>query len=74
MLETLQENVGAAGAILDRVKVITISSHPASPIVHIYVEQIPPPYCPPSVVIVGRRVESPIFKFALDRNGEGYRL
>ncbi|KIM41257.1 hypothetical protein M413DRAFT_445294 [Hebeloma cylindrosporum] len=42
ILETLQENVRAARAILDRVEVITIPSHPASPIVHIYVKQTPP--------------------------------
>jgi serine palmitoyltransferase len=42
ILETLQENVRAARAILDRVEVITIPSHPASPIVHIYVRQTPP--------------------------------
>lgn len=42
ILETLQENVRAARAILDKVEVITIPSHPASPIVHIYVRQTPP--------------------------------
>ena len=42
ILETLQENIRAARAILDRVEVITIPSHPASPIVHIYVRQTPP--------------------------------
>jgi serine palmitoyltransferase len=42
IFETLQENVRAARAILDKVEVITIPSHPASPIVHIYVRQTPP--------------------------------
>jgi len=42
ILETLQENVRAARAILDKVDAVTIPSHPASPIVHIYVRQTPP--------------------------------
>lgn len=37
VLATLQENVRAARAILDRVDCITIPSHPASPTIHIYV-------------------------------------
>ncbi|KAG6902291.1 hypothetical protein C0995_001901 [Termitomyces sp. Mi166 len=37
ILSTLQENVRAARAILDRVDCITIPSHPASPIIHIHV-------------------------------------
>ncbi|EEB96389.1 hypothetical protein MPER_04487 [Moniliophthora perniciosa FA553] len=36
ILEALHENVHAARAILDRMDNITISSHPASPIIHIY--------------------------------------
>ncbi|ESK92361.1 serine c-palmitoyltransferase [Moniliophthora roreri MCA 2997] len=36
ILETLHENVHAARAILDRMDNITIPSHPASPIIHIY--------------------------------------
>lgn len=39
IFQTLQENVRAARAILDRVDWISIPSHPASPIVHIYVRQ-----------------------------------
>ncbi|PPQ81369.1 hypothetical protein CVT25_015890 [Psilocybe cyanescens] len=39
IFETLQDNVRAARAILDRVECITIPSHPASPIIHIYVRQ-----------------------------------
>lgn len=37
ILSTLQENIQAARAILDRVDAITIPSHPASPIIHIYI-------------------------------------
>lgn len=37
ILSTLQENVRAARAILDRVDCITIPSHPASPIIHIHI-------------------------------------
>ncbi|KAF8153294.1 serine palmitoyltransferase [Crassisporium funariophilum] len=36
ILETLQDNVRAARSILDRLDCITIPSHPASPIIHIY--------------------------------------
>ncbi|KAH9009372.1 serine palmitoyltransferase [Lactarius deliciosus] len=36
ILSTLQENVRAIRAVLDRIEAITIPSHPASPIVHIY--------------------------------------
>ncbi|KAG6837531.1 hypothetical protein H0H93_007712 [Arthromyces matolae] len=35
ILTTLQENVRAAHAVLDRVDCITVPSHPASPIIHI---------------------------------------
>lgn len=38
ILATLQENIQAARAILDRVDCITIPSHPASPIIHIYIK------------------------------------
>ncbi|RDB17195.1 Serine palmitoyltransferase 1 [Hypsizygus marmoreus] len=41
ILTTLQENIRAARAILDRVDCITIPSHPASPIIHIYVRSAP---------------------------------
>jgi len=37
ILSTLQENVRAARAILDRVDCVTVPSHPASPVIHIYV-------------------------------------
>ncbi len=36
ILSTLQENVRAIRAVLDRVEVVTIPSHAASPIVHIH--------------------------------------
>ncbi|KAJ7576960.1 serine palmitoyltransferase [Mycena floridula] len=35
LLSNLQENVRAARAVLDRVDLITIPSHPASPVIHI---------------------------------------
>ncbi|KAJ3573105.1 hypothetical protein NP233_g2649 [Leucocoprinus birnbaumii] len=38
ILATLQENVQAARAILDKLDCITIPSHPASPIIHIYIK------------------------------------
>lgn len=38
ILATLQENIQAAHAILDRVDCISIPSHPASPIIHIYIK------------------------------------
>lgn len=41
VFEALQENVRAARAILDRVDCISIPSHPASPVIHIYAK--PPP-------------------------------
>jgi len=50
IFETLQENVRAARAILDKVEVITIPSHPASPVVHIYVKQTPPAQTPPALL------------------------
>ncbi|KAK0484472.1 serine palmitoyltransferase [Armillaria novae-zelandiae] len=37
VFETLQENVRAARAILDRIDCITIPSHPASPMIHIQI-------------------------------------
>jgi len=37
ILTTLQENMRAARAILDRVDCITVPSHPASPIIHIHI-------------------------------------
>jgi len=43
ILVTLQENVQAARAILDRLECITIPSHPASPIIHIYIKRKPLP-------------------------------
>ncbi|KAF8179908.1 serine palmitoyltransferase [Pholiota molesta] len=45
---TLQENVRAARAILDRIDCITVPSHPASPIIHIHVRpQAPALLLPP---------------------------
>ncbi|KAH9955402.1 serine palmitoyltransferase [Russula dissimulans] len=41
ILSTLQENVRAIRAVLERVDCITIPSHPASPIIHIYVRTPP---------------------------------
>ena len=43
ILATLQENIQAARAILDRLECITIPSHPASPIIHIYIKRKPLP-------------------------------
>jgi len=43
ILATLQENVQAARALLDRLECITIPSHPASPIIHIYIKHKPLP-------------------------------
>ncbi|KAI0293636.1 serine palmitoyltransferase [Multifurca ochricompacta] len=37
ILSTLQENIRAIRTVLDRVDYITISSHPVSPIIHIFV-------------------------------------
>lgn len=37
VLTALQDNIRAARAILDRVDCITIPSHPASPIIHMYI-------------------------------------
>jgi len=51
ILTTLQENVHAARAILDRVDCITIPSHPASPIIHIYIRQHAPASLHPSAAI-----------------------
>ncbi|KAI0062481.1 serine palmitoyltransferase [Artomyces pyxidatus] len=42
ILSTLQENIYAMRAILDRVDCISIPSHPASPIIHIYVRYASP--------------------------------
>ncbi|KAG5641098.1 hypothetical protein DXG03_006035 [Asterophora parasitica] len=41
ILTTLQDNVRAARAILDRVECITIPSHPASPIIHMHIRAPP---------------------------------
>ena len=49
ILDTLQDNIRATRAILDRVEVKKIPSHSASPIVHIYVEHIPRLTSPPTV-------------------------
>jgi serine palmitoyltransferase len=43
ILSTLQENVRAIRAVLDRVEVITIPSHAASPIIHIHLRSATPP-------------------------------
>ena len=48
IFETLQENVCAARSILDRLDCITIPSHPASPIIHIYVRPQSPSSLHPS--------------------------
>lgn len=48
ILETLQENVCAARSILDRLDCIIISSHPASPVIHIFVRQQSPSSLHPS--------------------------
>ncbi|KAH9060253.1 serine palmitoyltransferase [Lactarius vividus] len=41
ILSTLQENVRAIRAVLDRVEAITIPSHAASPIIHIHLRSAP---------------------------------
>ena len=41
IMTTLQENVRAIRSVLDKVDCITIPSHPASPIIHIYVKPLP---------------------------------
>ena len=41
ILSTLQDNVRAIRAVLERVDCIAIPSHPASPIIHIYVRTTP---------------------------------
>ncbi|KAF8624747.1 hypothetical protein AX17_007078 [Amanita inopinata Kibby_2008] len=43
----LQDNVRAARAILDRVDCITIPSHAASPLIHIYIRQPSPAFLTP---------------------------
>lgn len=48
ILTTLQENVRAARSILDRIDCITIPSHPASPLIHIYVRSITPSLLSPA--------------------------
>jgi serine palmitoyltransferase len=42
ILSTLQENIRAIRTVLERVDCITIPSHAASPIIHIYVRTQPP--------------------------------
>lgn len=42
IFETLQDNIRAARAILDRIDCITVPSHSASPIIHIFVRHAPP--------------------------------
>lgn len=48
VFETLQANVHAAHAILDKLDCITIPSHPASPVIHIYVRSPPPDVMSPT--------------------------
>jgi serine palmitoyltransferase len=43
ILSTLQDNVRAIRAVLERVDCIAIPSHPASPIIHIYIRTAPSP-------------------------------
>jgi serine palmitoyltransferase len=52
ILTALQENIRAARAILDRVDCITIPSHPASPIIHIYIRPLPTNSLHPSTAAV----------------------
>jgi serine palmitoyltransferase len=40
LLSTLQENVRAIRAVLDRVDCITVPSHPASPLIHFYIRPL----------------------------------
>jgi len=48
IFETLQANIHAARSILDKLDCINIPSHPASPVVHIYVRQSHPTMPPNS--------------------------
>jgi serine palmitoyltransferase len=47
ILTTLQENIHAVRAVLERVDCITIPSHPASPIIHIHVRTPPATHLSP---------------------------
>lgn len=48
ILSALQENIRAARAILDTVPLIAVPSHPASPIIHLFLRAAPPSLAPPS--------------------------
>jgi len=50
ILSALQDNIRATRAILDRVDCITIPSHAASPVIHIYIRPVSPTTLqPPSI-------------------------
>ena len=57
ILATLQENVQAARAILDRLECIMIPSHPASPIIHIYIKHTSTTTTPTATATVSQREE-----------------
>jgi len=48
ILAKLQENIQAARAVLDPLECITIPSHPASPLIHIYIRTPSPALLDPS--------------------------
>lgn len=50
ILTTLQENVRAVRAVLDRVDCIAIPSHPASPMIHLYVRLPSPTHLLPTAL------------------------
>jgi serine palmitoyltransferase len=51
ILSTLQENIRAIRAVLERVDCITIPSHTVSPIIHIYVRSLPPSASAPHLAV-----------------------
>ncbi|KAI9452056.1 serine palmitoyltransferase [Lactarius psammicola] len=57
ILSTLQENVRAIRAVLDRVEVITIPSHAASPIIHIHLRSAAT--LSPDARLRSRRIQRP---------------
>jgi serine palmitoyltransferase len=60
ILSSLQDNVHVARAILDKVDCIAISSHPASPIIHLTVRPMSPATLhPPSPTSISPKSSSP---------------
>ncbi|EIN14688.1 serine palmitoyltransferase [Punctularia strigosozonata HHB-11173 SS5] len=65
ILSTLQENIRAVRAILDRVDCLVIPSHPASPIIHLYPTSIVPTPAPSFDVALEERLLQEIVDEAL---------